>query len=212
MSKTICCVFPGQGSQYVDMGLSVLKDFPMFSSILEESSDALHEDIVSIISSSEDNLKLTYNAQPCLLTISYLFFSILKEELGLVPSIVAGHSLGEYSALCASSRLDFKDAVYLVRQRGIFMQEAVPNGIGGMGAILSFGDTDIDSLCRQCSSSTEIVTVANYNSKQQIVVSGHLLALTRLQNKLVELGIVSLSLIVIFISSGLSAPSSTLEL
>ena len=81
MSKTICCVFPGQGSQYVGMGLSTLNEFPMFSSIFEEASDTLHENIVSIISSSEDNLKLTYNAQPALLAVSHLFFSILKLEL-----------------------------------------------------------------------------------------------------------------------------------
>ena len=118
MSKTICCVFPGQGSQYVGMGLSTLNEFPMFSSIFEEASDTLHENIVSIISSSEDNLKLTYNAQPALLAVSHLFFSILKLELGIVPDIVAGHSLGEYSALAVSGFFTFEDGLKIVKARG----------------------------------------------------------------------------------------------
>ncbi len=182
--RDIICVFPGQGSQYPGMGVAVLNEFTEFAYVFEEASDALSLDMLKLVSSDEDTLKLTSNAQPCLLTVSYLYYKILESRLGITPSLFAGHSLGEYSALCASARLDFSEAVKLVRQRGILMQEAVPVGVGGMMAIVgSYPDLDIDALCKEVSSD-DYVAVANYNSPQQVVVSGHLSAINRLAEKL----------------------------
>lgn len=196
MSRAIVCVFPGQGSQYSGMGLDVESKFKEFSSIFEEASDVLSLNIRDLLSSDENTLKLTSNAQPCLLVVSYLYFKILKSRLGINPLIYAGHSLGEYSALCSCQILDFSSAVALVRKRGTLMQEAVPEGLGGMLAIVgSYPDLDIDALCQEISSgSDDYVAVANYNSPQQVVVSGHLTAIDRLVKKLQDLSVKSIPL------------------
>ena len=188
--RDVICVFPGQGSQYPGMGVGVANEFKEFSYIFEEASDALSLDIVSLLNSDESTLKLTSNAQPCLLTVSYLYYKILESRLGITPVLFAGHSLGEYSALCAASRLDFSTAVALVRKRGTLMQEAVPYGVGGMMALVgSYPDLDLNLLCSECSTQDDYVAPANYNSPQQVVVSGHLSAIDRLSKKLSDLSV-----------------------
>jgi [acyl-carrier-protein] S-malonyltransferase len=133
-------IFPGQGSQIVGMGIEFYKNFKLAKDIFEEADNVLNFKISKIIlEGPEDQLKLTQNTQPAILTVSYLIFSVLKEEFKFDLKkfkFFAGHSLGEYSALVCSGSLNFKDALYLVHERGKAMQEAVPVGKGGMLAVL----------------------------------------------------------------------------
>src|SRR6202453_1161511 len=129
MSKT-AIIFPGQGSQFAGMGKSLAESCPEAARIFEQADAALEFPISKLcFEGPDDQLKLTENTQPALLTVSTAAFSVLREE-GMAPDFVAGHSLGEYSALVAAGSLQFSDAVKLVRNRGRYMQEAVPQGVG----------------------------------------------------------------------------------
>ncbi|RLB76094.1 MAG: [acyl-carrier-protein] S-malonyltransferase [Deltaproteobacteria bacterium] len=166
-------VFPGQGSQYPGMGKDLAENFNVAKLIFEEANDALGFDIESLcFSGTESDLRLTANTQPAILTTSIAALRVLQEETGLSPSFVAGHSLGEYSALVASDALAFADAVRIVRQRGTFMQEAVPVGVGAMAAIMGIEGEELLILCQEAAQS-EVVAPANYNSPGQIVIAGH---------------------------------------
>ena len=166
-------VFPGQGSQYPGMGKDLAENFNVAKLIFEEANDALGFDIESLcFSGTESDLRLTANTQPAILTTSIAALRVLQEETGLSPSFVAGHSLGEYSALVASDALAFADAVRIVRQRGTFMQEAVPVGVGAMAAIMGIEGEELLILCHEAAQS-EVVAPANYNSPGQIVIAGH---------------------------------------
>src|SRR5687767_5362805 len=135
MSKT-AFLFPGQGSQFAGMGKSLADAFPVARAAFDEADAALGFPISELcFKGPEEDLKLTENTQPALLTVSTAAFRVLQEQ-GIRPDYVAGHSLGEYSALVSSGSLGFEDAVKLVRQRGRFMQEAVPAGVGAMAALL----------------------------------------------------------------------------
>ena len=172
-------VFPGQGSQYQGMGQDLSENFNVAKLVFEEANDVLGFDIKALcFSGSEDDLKLTANTQPAILTTSIAALRVLQKETGFTSSFVAGHSLGEYSALVASGALNFTDAVKIVRQRGTYMQEAVPVGVGSMAAIMGIEGEDLLQLCQDAAAG-EVVAPANYNSPGQIVIAGHSSAVER---------------------------------
>jgi len=172
-------VFPGQGSQYQGMGKDLSENFSVAKLIFEEANDALGFDIKALcFSGSEDDLRLTANTQPAILTTSIAALRVLQEETDFSPSFVAGHSLGEYSALVACGALSFADAVKVVRKRGTYMQEAVPFGVGSMAAILGVEGAELIQLCKDASAG-EVVAPANFNSPGQVVIAGHTTAVER---------------------------------
>jgi len=175
----IAYVFPGQGSQYSGMGKDLADNFAVAKAVFDEANDALSFDLASLcFSGSEDELKLTANTQPAILTTSIAALRVMEQEVDISASYTAGHSLGEYSALVASGVLSLADAVRIVRQRGTFMQEAVPVGVGAMAAIIGIEAFDLDQLCREAAQG-EVVSPANYNSPGQIVIAGHATAVDR---------------------------------
>ena len=168
-------VFPGQGSQYPGMGEELAKSFPEAAAVFEEADDVLGFSVSKLcFAGPEAELKLTENTQPALLTVSVAVSRVLASR-GVVPEVLAGHSLGEYSALVASGSLSFADAIRLVRNRGLFMQEAVPVGIGSMAAIIGMDLQAVEEICKSIEAGSEgsIVSPANENSPGQVVISGH---------------------------------------
>lgn len=182
-------LFPGQGAQYVGMGQELSAQYPAFARHFEEASDALGFDLARLCwEGPEEDLKKTANQQPAILTVSVACLSLLTEA-GLKPDVVAGLSLGEYSALVAAGALKFSEAVPLVRRRGTYMQEAVPLGMGGMAAILGVDAAKADEFCLQARQETGLVVEgANYNCPGQIVVSGHHGAVDRVVELATEAG------------------------
>jgi [acyl-carrier-protein] S-malonyltransferase len=171
MSKT-AFVFPGQGAQAVGMGKDVYESFDRSRSIFEQADKALGFSLSSIIfEGPEEALKQTANTQPALLTVSIALLEAL-EGRGLKPDYVAGHSLGEYSALVAAGVLSFEDAVRTVRARGQFMEQAVPSGQGAMAAVLGAERETLAALCAAVTADGFAVELANVNCPGQIVVSG----------------------------------------
>jgi [acyl-carrier-protein] S-malonyltransferase len=171
-------LFPGQGSQYAGMGKGLADSHAAARRVFEEADDALGLAISRLcFEGPDDQLKLTENTQPALLTVSIAAFAVLREN-GWVPDYVAGHSLGEYSALVAAGSLRFSDAVRLVRQRGRYMQEAVPPGVGAMAAILRMPEGALESVLQQAAQG-EVVSAANFNSPDQVAIAGHAGAVSR---------------------------------
>ncbi len=167
-------VFPGQGSQSVGMGRELFSAFPSAKAVFEEADDALSYHLTRLMfEGSESELTLTKNSQPAIMTVSIAALRALTDELGadINPSCAAGHSLGEYTALVASGVISFRDAVRLVRSRGTFMQEAVPEGVGAMAAFIGAKPDDVKTMCASLAPDGEIQP-ANFNSPGQIVISG----------------------------------------
>lgn len=172
-------VFPGQGSQYPGMGKDLAENFAVAGQLFEEANDVLGFDLAKLcFSGSEEDLKLTANTQPAILAVSIAALRVLRQEVELQPAYAAGHSLGEYSALVAAGVLSFADALKTVRQRGTFMQEAVPVGVGAMAAILGLEGEELEQLCRDAAGD-EVVAPANFNSPGQVVIAGHTTAVER---------------------------------
>jgi [acyl-carrier-protein] S-malonyltransferase len=168
----IAFVFPGQGSQAVGMAQDVAGRFPEIKALFDKADARLGYQLSNIIfNGPAETLTLTENAQPAILTASVAMLSLLEKE-GLVPDYVAGHSLGEYSALVAAGALDFEDAVYAVRMRGLYMEEAVPAGTGAMAAVLGLDAARLAEVCDEVSRSGDLVQLANLNSPGQIAISG----------------------------------------
>ena len=171
-------LFPGQASQYPGMGRELAANHPAARSVFDEADRALGFSISNLcFNGSEDDLKLTANTQPAILTASVATYRVLEEN-GVQPAFVAGHSLGEYSALVAAGGLEFADAVRLVRRRGEYMQSAVPEGVGAMAAILGLAPAQVAGICRQAGDG-QVVSPANLNSPEQSVISGHAEAVKR---------------------------------
>jgi [acyl-carrier-protein] S-malonyltransferase len=172
-------LFPGQGSQHAGMGKALSENFPLARQIFEEANDALGFDLAALCyNGPEDELKLTANTQPAILTTSIAALRVVQTETGLVPDFAAGHSLGEYSALVCSGALEFADAVRTVRQRGCFMQEAVPVGQGAMAAVLGLDPELLETVCKDAAQG-QVVSPANFNSNGQVVVAGDTEAVER---------------------------------
>ncbi|MBM4440488.1 MAG: ACP S-malonyltransferase [Candidatus Rokubacteria bacterium] len=175
---TIAALFPGQGSQAVGMGRSFYDASPAAKAVFEEANDVLGFDLAKLaFEGPEADLALTANTQPAVLTASVAAAAVCVER-GLTPSLAAGHSLGEYSALVVAGALGFADAVRVVRKRGEFMQEAVPVGTGAMAAIMGLELPAVEAICKEAGHG-EVVEVANINSAGQIVVAGHRAAVER---------------------------------
>ncbi|HBA71407.1 MAG: [acyl-carrier-protein] S-malonyltransferase [Geobacteraceae bacterium GWC2_55_20] len=178
MSKA-AFIFPGQGSQYPGMGKEFAENFPVARQVFEEADDSLGFKLSTIcFSGSDEELRLTANTQPAILTASIAALRVVQQETGLKADYLAGHSLGEYSALVCSGALNFCDAVRTVRARGTFMQEAVPVGTGSMAAILSVEQDVLEDICREAAEG-EVVAPANFNSPGQIVIAGAVAAVAR---------------------------------
>lgn len=176
----ITYVFPGQGSQYVGMGQEFYNEFKVSKDTFDEASDVLGIDMAKLCFEDENNeLNLTVNAQPAILTASIANLRVLEAETGIRPNFVAGHSLGEYSALVASGAFDFKDAVATVRKRGEFTQGAVPVGVGSMAAILGLEKEEVEDICRNASTEGSTVSPANFNAPGQTVIAGNNEAIER---------------------------------
>jgi [acyl-carrier-protein] S-malonyltransferase len=170
MSK-LAFLFPGQASQYPGMGKDLAANFPESRAVFEEADAALGFPISQLcFEGSEEELKLTENTQPAILTVSVAAYRALAGR-GIEPDFAAGHSLGEYSALVAAGALEFSTAVKLVRQRGRYMQEAVPAGEGAMAAILGLSPADVAEVCKKAADG-EVVSPANLNSPEQTVIAG----------------------------------------
>ena len=171
-------LFPGQGSQFAGMGRTLASAFPEARGVFEEADRALGFAISQLcFEGPEDQLKLTENTQPALLTVSAAAFAVLRGK-GWRPQYVAGHSLGEYSALVAAGSLRLSDALRLVRQRGRYMQEAVAPGVGAMAALLKLPDGKLEAILAGAAQG-EVVTAANWNSPDQVVIAGHAGAVAR---------------------------------
>jgi len=174
----VAFIFPGQASQYSGMGKELAEKYVAARAVFEEADKALGFSVSRIcFEGTEDELKLTTNTQPAILTVSVAAFRVLAEK-GITADYVAGHSLGEYSALVAAGSLDFADAVKLVRKRGAYMQEAVPAGQGSMAAIMGLSPTGVLDVCKRAAQG-EICSPANLNSPEQTVISGHVGAVKR---------------------------------
>ena len=174
----IAFLFPGQGSQFAGMGKSLADSYECARKVFEEADEALGFSLSKLcFEGPDEQLKLTENTQPALLTVSIAALSVLTEK-GLKPELVAGHSLGEYSALVAAGAVRFADAVRLVRQRGRYMQEAVPAGVGAMAALLRLPEGKLEEILAEAGQG-EVVSAANLNSPDQVVIAGHAGAVQR---------------------------------
>ncbi len=179
MSKT-AFIFPGQGSQAVGMGKSLFEEYSQAKRCFEEASDKLGMDMAKLcFEGPKQELDRTEMTQPALLTVSVAALRVLESETGLKPALLAGHSLGEYTALVAAGVLDFGDAAVVVRSRGRFMQKAVAEGEGAMCAVIGLEVGVVTDICDKASKSDEPVVAANINSPGQVVISGNARAVER---------------------------------
>lgn len=176
MTKPHAFLFPGQGSQSVGMLSGYLKDHAQIQETFEEASTALGYDLWKITQENAELLNQTQYTQPALLTGSVALWRIWNKLALPKPALLAGHSLGEYSALAIADVWTLSDAVRLVAKRGELMQQAVPQGVGAMAAILNLSDEAVREVCEKISTPSACVEVANYNSPGQVVISGHLSA------------------------------------
>jgi [acyl-carrier-protein] S-malonyltransferase len=183
----IAFVFPGQGSQAVGMGKELYGQLPEAKAVFDAADDALGEKLSAMcFEGPEDALKLTANTQPAILVTSAAVHAAFAAR-GPRPAFVAGHSLGEYSALVAAGAMPLRDAVKAVRARGTFMQEAVPQGVGAMSAVLGLAPEKVLEACNRARGS-DVLAPANYNSPEQTVIAGHAAAVQRAEPILKELG------------------------
>jgi len=179
-NTSLAFVFPGQGSQKVGMLAEIAAQVPGVRETFAEASDALGYDVWQLVQDGpQEALNLTEKTQPILLTASVALWRAWQQRGGAQPALLAGHSLGEFSALVCAGALDFADAVKLVRARGQFMQTAVPVGEGAMAAVLGLEDDQIVQICRDASAQGGVVEAVNFNSPGQVVIAGTVAAVDR---------------------------------
>lgn len=184
----IAYVFPGQGSQYVGMGRELSREYPEAAVIYKKADEALGFPLSRLcFEGPREELNLTANTQPAILTASLACLEVLRSVTELVPSAVAGHSLGEYTALVAAGSLMFEDAVRLVRKRGQYMQQAVPVGEGGLAAVLGLSGKQVIKACWQASAAG-VIEAVNLNCPGQVVVAGDTAGLKAVEPLLKEAG------------------------
>lgn len=180
--QNIAFVFPGQGSQKVGMLQDVAEMSSVIKQTFDEASSVLDYDLWQLVQEGpQESINMTETTQPALLTASVALWRLWSEKDGAQPAFMAGHSLGEWSALVCAGVIDFTDAVRLVRLRGRYMQEAVPAGVGAMAAIIGLEDGAVENACREAAGE-EAVSPVNYNSPGQIVIAGHAQAVERAMN------------------------------
>ncbi len=190
---TIAFVFPGQGSQAIGMGREFIEQFAAARHVMEEVDEALKQKLTHLIlNGTQEELTLTENTQPALVAISMAVLKTIENETKKsaeqIATYAAGHSLGEYSALCAAGVFSITDVVRLVRLRGLAMQQAVPIGKGSMSAIIGLEIDQIESLLKDLDSSSNLCVIANDNSPGQVVISGHTLAVEEANKRATEAG------------------------
>lgn len=179
-NTSLAFVFPGQGSQKVGMLAEIAALYPGVQQTFTEASDALGYDVWALVQQGpQESLNLTEKTQPILLTASVALWRVWQELGGAQPALLAGHSLGEFSALVCAGSLNFADAVRLVRARGQFMQTAVPVGEGAMAAVLGLDDEQIVQICREASAAGGVVEAVNFNSPGQVVIAGNVAAVDK---------------------------------
>jgi [acyl-carrier-protein] S-malonyltransferase len=187
MSK-VAFIFPGQGSQAVGMGKALCDAFPEARAVMDAADDALSEKLSKLcFEGPEAELKLTANTQPAILAVSVAAHAAFTKRFATAPAFVAGHSLGEYSGLVAAGAMSLPDAVRSVRARGTFMQEAVPQGVGAMAAVLGMDPAKVKEIC-EAAGQGEVVSPANYNEPGQTVIAGAAKAVERASAMLKEAG------------------------
>lgn len=181
----VAAIFPGQGAQFVGMGKDLVEFDPIYRETFEEASNTLGFDLLKLcLEGPEEELTLTYHAQPAILTMSIGIWRIIQNKVSWKPDFVAGHSLGEYSALVAAGALPLSDAVRLVYYRGRFMQEAVPVGEGAMCAVIGLDDETVINVCNEINRPDFVVQPANFNAPGQVVIAGHKEAVDKAGEKL----------------------------
>ena len=181
-------VFPGQGSQSIGMLSEISASFPLIKQTFEQASDQLNVDLWKLTQQGPiEELNQTHNTQPAMLAAGVATWRVWCEQTNIRPKWMAGHSLGEYTALVCSSSLQFEDAITLVAERGRLMQEAVPEGIGAMAAIIGLDDEKVIQVCAE-SSENEVVAAVNFNAPGQVVIAGHIAAVDRAMNATKEAG------------------------
>ena len=175
----IAFIFPGQGAQTVGMGKNLCDNFKEAREVFSEADEALKFKLSSLcFDGPETELNLTVNTQPAVLTVSMACLRVIEKNLEITPDYLAGHSLGEYSALVGTKAFSFSDGVKAVQKRGQFMQEAVPEGEGGMAAVLGLSREQVEEICQEAAQG-EVMTPANFNCPGQVVISGTAKALER---------------------------------
>jgi [acyl-carrier-protein] S-malonyltransferase len=185
----LALLFPGQGSQYIGMGANFYQEFASVRLLFEQADNVLGYNLENLcFSGNIEELTKTEYTQPALLTLSVAIFNVYMEEIGIKPRYLAGHSLGEISALTCAGGIEFSDALKIVQKRGQFMQTALPEGLGTMLSISGINQAEIETECLNCSADDEIVCVSNYNSPDQIVISGHKSAVGKVGEKLSKRG------------------------
>lgn len=178
-NKQLAFVFPGQGSQSIGMLADLAAAFPSVEKTFEQASDALGLDLWKLVQQGEaEQLNQTQNTQPAMLAAGVAMWRVWCEQTSIKPGFVAGHSLGEYSALVCSDAMQFEEAISLVAERGRLMQEAVPEGVGAMAAIIGLSDEDVMLVCSE-NAENEVLSAVNFNAPGQVVLAGHTQAVDR---------------------------------
>ncbi|TPG88617.1 [acyl-carrier-protein] S-malonyltransferase [Brevibacillus laterosporus] len=187
--RDLAFVFSGQGSQYVNMGKALCDHSAIARRTFEEAGDILGFNLLRLCTEGDlEELTQTANAQPAILTTSIALWRVYMQEIGVKPHFVAGHSLGEYSALVCAGAMKFSQAVRLVRKRGLLMQEVTTEETGAMASVSGLDKSDIENICQEYSDETNFAHLSNINSSRQVVISGHRKAIEQVAKRLEEMG------------------------